>query len=125
MKIIEFVKSAGDRLTTAKLRLDDDGPSYAVTMDWLPLADSEAGLWAMSMVTTGGAQIVSGIPLRNRVDALQGNTAEGRPVGAIIPYNPATSDDPRRFAFTTGGFRLVYSPDGYDPALFAISPTAG
>lgn len=124
-QIIAFVKSAGDRLTTAKLRLDDGGPSYFVTMDWLPLADEGAGLWAMSMSTTNGDPIVSGVMLRNRVDALQGNTAERRPAGAIIPYNPATSDDPRLDAFNGGGFNLVYSSEGYDPSLFVISPTAG
>jgi hypothetical protein len=119
MKVIEFVKSPGDRLTTARLRFEPSGETFSITLDFLPVADGELGLWAMSMVTTNGEQIVS------LVVALQGNTAEGRPPGAIIPYNPASSDDPRRNAFYGDGFDLVYSPDGYDPADFAISPSPG
>lgn len=125
VRVIEFANNDGDRLTTSRVRLERRGLTYAITLDFLPLADEEQGAWALTMRTTNGDAVVSGAVLRNRVDVLQGITGDSRPPGAILPYNPATSDDPRRYAFESGGFQLLYLPDGYDPSVFAISSVAG
>ena len=125
VRVIEFANNDGDRLRTSRVRLDRTGPTYTMILDFLPVADEEQGAWALTMRTTNGEPIVSGAFLRNRVDVLDGITSEGRPPGAIAPYNPATSEDPRRYGFESGGFQLLYLPDGFDPSVFVISPVAG
>lgn len=125
VKVLEFASNRGDRLQTKRVRLDASGPTYTITLDFLPLADEEAGAWALTMATTAGAVIVSGAFLRDRTDVLSGVVAAGRPAGAIIAYGGPMHEDPRRMAFQEDGYRLLYLPGGYDPETFAISVLPG
>ena len=129
-KILEFANSSGDRLRTNRLRLESGGPTYVITLDWLPLADEGLGCWAFSMASTAGATaadraVVGGVFLRDRTDALSGIVTPSRPPGAIMPYSATMRGDPRRDAFSTEGHLLLYLPDGYDPEDFIISEMAG
>ncbi len=125
-KVIEFANSSGDRLRTRRVRLDATGPTYVMTMQWLPLADEGLGSWAFTMATTSGTNeidrtVVSGAILRDRTDVLSNITATQRPVGAIIVYSSTARSDPRRMAFEEDGYKLLYLPNGFDPSTFAIS----
>ena len=123
---IEFANSTGDRLRTRRVRLDASGPTYVMTMQWLPLADGGLGAWAFTVATTSGLSevertVVSGAFLRDRTDVLSNVTATHRPAGAIIVYSAAARQDPRRMAFEEDGYRLLYLPGGFDPSTFAVS----
>ena len=125
-RVIEFANSTGDRLRTRRVRLDASGPTYVMTMQWLPLADGGLGAWAFTMATTSGLSevertVVSGAFLRDRTDVLSNVTATQRPAGAVIVYSAAAKQDPRRMAFEKDGYRLLYLPGGFDPATFAVS----
>ena len=125
-RVIEFANSTGDRLRTRRVRLDASGPTYVMTMQWLPVADLGLGAWAFTMATTSGLNttdrtVVSGAILRDRTDVLSNITSTQRPAGAIIVYSAAARQDPRRMAFERDGYRLLYLPGGFDPATFAIS----
>ena len=125
-RVIEFANSTGDRLRTRRVRLDADGSTYVMTMQWLPLADEGLGSWAFTMATTSGTNeidrtVVSGAILRDRTDVLSNITATQRPVGAIIVYSSTARSDPRRMAFEEDGYKLLYLPNGFDPSTFAIS----
>lgn len=125
VKVLEFANNDGDRLQTKRVRLDSGGPTYTITLDFLPLADEEEGAWVMTMATTAGDTIVSGAFVRDRTDVLSGVVASGRPSGSIIAYGGPMHEDPRRMAFQEDGYRLLYLPDGYDPETFAISTLPG
>ena len=125
-RVIEFANSTGDRLRTRRVRLDASGPTYVMTMQWLPLADEGLGAWSFTMATTSGLSeaertVVSGAILRDRTDVLSNVTATQRPAGSIIVYSAAAREDPRRMAFEEDGYRLLYLPGGFDPETFAVS----
>lgn len=130
VKILEFTEASGDRLRTSRVRLFSDGLTYSITLDWLPLADNEAGAWSFAMASNSGTTIaersvVSGVFLRDRVDVLSGIVGESRPPGSIIVYSGTKRMDPGRQAFEEEGYLLLYLPDGYDPNDFIISEMAG
>jgi hypothetical protein len=116
-QVLTFANAPGDRITTSAVRFS--GGIFRMALDWIPLADDEAGAWSLTMATTAGAPITSGVLLRGRFDALYGVASAGRPPGAIVPYNSARDGDPGRYGFERDGWRLLYLPSGYDPTAFA------
>ena len=128
---LDFINSGGDRIRTGRVRLEPGGSAYVITADFLPLADNGLGAWTLTLSTTstpgasGGTVIASSLLLRDRTDCLAGVVSPVRPPGGIVPYNPASREEPRRYAFEREGWSLYYIPGGYNPADFAISSAAG
>lgn len=112
---LEFARAPGDTLVTSGVVLDVDGPTYAITMQWRPVASS----WVLSMRQATGEWIVRGAAVRDRTDCLLGISTPGRPRGAIISYDPKGRGDPGLLSFSSEDVRLYYLPDGYNPEDFA------
>ena len=112
---LEFARAAWDTLATSGVILDVDGPTYAITMHWRPVASS----WVLSMRQAAGAWIVRGVAVRDRTDCLLGISTPGRPRGAIISYDPKGRGDPGLLSFSSEDVRLYYLPDGFNPEDFA------
>jgi hypothetical protein len=126
VRVLEFASGPGDRITTSRIRLDDGGPIYTMALEWLPLLDNERGAWALSIATVntsavGPDVVAASLLMRNRTDALLGVSHEFRPRGALVPYSRSDHDDPRRDAWSSGRFELLYLPQGLDPAILTIS----
>lgn len=118
VKKLEFVRSAWDTLSTGRVQLDSPGPTFRITMHWLPQSES----WTLDLFSTAGATIVTGTWIRDRCDCLLGVSTAGRPPGAIMSYNPNFRVDPDLNAFTTGGAMLYYVPAGLNPNDFSAYP---
>ena len=121
---LTFASASGDRIETGRLRFIPGGDTYVATLDFSPLADDEQGVWSLSLATVTGDVIVSGAVVRDRTDCLLGVVHPNRPPGAIVAYNPVVRSDPRRYGFQSEGWRLLYVPDGIDPADFALQAFA-
>lgn len=124
IKRLEFVTQGGDFLQTNHVRLDDAAGSltYRITLRWAPQCAS----WYLTLATTTGVIIVSGARVSDRTDCLLGVSTAGRPLGAIMAYNPKTREDPgaNAFAVNGDGVLLYYVPAGLDPADFTAYQTA-
>lgn len=121
---LEFVRKSQDRLTTNRVQLGDTTATYRMAMWWRPLPreypqDDSTGAWFFDMFTTRGVPIVTGAPVRDRTDCLLGVSTAGRPVGAIIAYDPKARGDLTINAWQGDGVLLLYLPDGFNPEDFA------
>lgn len=116
----EFVRQPGDFRESGNVRLDAGTISHRITMRWMP----QFGAWVLSLATTAGVRVVSGVAVRDRVDCLLGVSTQGRPRGAIMSYSPKGAGDPTLDSFTTGGASLWYVPQGLDPNLFTLYQSA-
>lgn len=119
-KILQFSKVPGDTKITNRVQLDNPGPSYALTLRWLPQAE----LWILDLYSTAGVTIVSSAWVLDRTDALLGVSTPGRPKGAIMSYDPLGRGNPGLEAWTTGGHSLYYIPSGLIPSDFSRYRTA-
>jgi len=123
VKRLEFVSQGGDFLQTNRVRLDDAAGSltYRLTLRWSPQAAS----WYLTVATTTGVIIVSGARVADRTDCLLGVSTAGRPLGAIMAYDPKRHEDPgaNAFAVNGDGVSLYYVPAGLDPADFSLYQT--
>lgn len=112
----EFATQAGDTLATNRVVLDKGGLSYRVMLRWLPQAET----WIFDLATSAGVRIVSGAWVRDRTDLLLGVSTTGRPVGAIMSYDPKRRGDPGPDAWTLDGVLLLYVPAGLVPDEFSL-----
>ena len=122
-KRLEFVRvppgpngRSPDVLRTNSVVLDDDGPKFTISMLWRPVAAS----WFLTLRLTSGTPIVSGAPVRDRTDCLLGISTPGRPLGAIISYDPKGRGDPTLDSYARDGVSLYYLPDGFNPQDFTV-----
>jgi len=117
---LEFVRGGTpaehDHLVTNRLSLVDGGPTYRVTMRWMPVQAS----WILDMNTTSGRAIVSGAWVRDRVDCLLGISSTDRPPGAIMSYDPKRRGDPTLDSYFKDGVSLLYVPGGLNPDDFSF-----
>lgn len=124
IKRLEFVSQGGDFLQTNRVRLDDaaGSPTYRITMRWAPRCSS----WYLTLATTTGTIIVSGARVSDRTDCLLGVSTAGRPLGAIVSFDPSRREDPGQYAYVTNGdgVSLYYVPAGLNPADFTAYQTA-
>jgi len=116
---LEFARSAWDTLASGAVVLDPNGSRYLIRMRWLPVAES----WALTLLLTSGAVVVHNAAVRDRTDCLLGVSTTGRPVGAIISYDPKGRGDPTLTSFSQGGVGLYYLPGGFVPHDFSLYNT--
>lgn len=119
VKRIEFAKQPGDYLSTGRVQLDSPGPTFRVVLRWLPTAET----WILDLYTADGTPIVKGAWVRDRTDCLLGISTPGRPLGAIMSYDPKGRGDPVLDSFYTGGVGLYYVPAGMNSADFSAYTT--
>ena len=105
-----------DVLTTNRVVLDVDGPTFSIALNWRPIAAS----WFLTLRLTSGRVVVSGAPVRDRTDCLLGISTPGRPRGAIISYDPRRRGDPTLDSYAKDDVRLYYLPGGFNPADFTL-----
>lgn len=118
---LEFVRGPQrDRLDSGRVVLDPNGATFRILMLWRPIAES----WVFDLRLTSGAAITLGEAVRDRTDLLLGCSTLGRPVGAIMSYDPKGRGDPTLESYSTGGAGLYYFPGGVDPSLLAVYQTA-
>lgn len=115
IRTLEFARVDWDRADTGRVVLDPGGPSYRMSLRWLPVAET----WTLSVWLTSGTPIVLGAFVRDRTDCLLGVSTVGRPSGGIMAYDPKRRGDPGLGAFFSDGVLLLYVPGGLVPADFA------
>jgi len=114
-KILQFARVPGDFKSTNRVQLDNPGPSFGITLRWMP----QAGIWTLDLFS-GSTVLARGCWVRDRTDCLLGISTPGRPLGAIMSYDPLRRGQPGLDAYTTGGCGLYYIPTGLNPVDWVL-----
>ena len=122
---LNFVRQDGDYLTTNRVALGAKTATFRVVVWWRPLPamleqDEVTGSWFLSMFTTRGLPIVQNTAMRDRTDCLLGVSTQGRPVGAVVPYDPKSRGVLGPNAWQADGVLLLYLPGGFVPDDFTL-----
>ena len=123
---LDFVsRKSGDVLSTNRVALGGRTATFRIRVWWRPLPealeqDESTGCWFLSMWTTRGLPIIVNAPMRDRTDCLLGVSTEGRPVGAVVPYDPKVRPSLGINAWRSDGVLLLYLPDGFPPEDFTL-----
>lgn len=116
VRFLEFVRGPlRDRLDSGRLVLDPSTAPFRILMLWRPTIET----WVLDLYRTSGQPIVVGAAVRDRTDVLLGVSTPGRPVGALLSYDPRGRGDPTLASYARDGVRFCYVPAGLDPMDFA------
>ena len=116
---VDRLTQTPDTLETNSVALGDSVRTFAITMRWLPRAET----WYLNLRTTSGVTIVSGAWVRDRTDCLLGVSTPGRPAGAIMSFDPKGRGDPTRTSYAEDGVGLFFVPGGLDPHDYSLYTT--